>query len=262
MNKSQLIEAIAADSGLTKADSARAIDSLLGTVTKTLKKGDEVSITGFGKFSVVKRAARQGVNPRTGERVKIKASKAPKFSAGATLKQAVQPEEIDPAVRHAMALVSELELPAFDYTDPSMRGERFHEAMGELREQGWLAQGPFGYIVLDREAGEFFLRTRSAIFPGMKIAEIFGVSEGPLYEQMRRNILHVNGPDHSRLRSLVNPALSPRAVERYRPAMRGFLEELLARRRRSAPRSTARAPPRDGHAASSWRRSPSRTRRW
>ena len=66
MNKSQLIEAIAADSGLSKADSGRAVESLLDTVTKTLKKGDEVSITGFGKFSVVKRAARQGVNPRTG----------------------------------------------------------------------------------------------------------------------------------------------------------------------------------------------------
>jgi len=89
MNKTQLIEAVASDSGLTKADSARAIESVIDTVTKTLKKGDEVSITGFGKFSVVKRAARQGVNPRTGERVKIKASKAPKFSAGATLKHAV-----------------------------------------------------------------------------------------------------------------------------------------------------------------------------
>ena len=89
MNKSQLIDAVASDSGLTKADSARAIESLLGTVSKALRKGDEVSITGFGKFSVVKRAARQGVNPRTGERVKIKASKAPKFSAGASLKQAV-----------------------------------------------------------------------------------------------------------------------------------------------------------------------------
>jgi DNA-binding protein HU-beta len=93
MNKSQLIEAVAADSGLTKADSARALESLIGTVTKSLKKGDEVSITGFGKFSVVKRAARQGVNPRTGERVKIKASKAPKFSAGASLKQAVSPKK-------------------------------------------------------------------------------------------------------------------------------------------------------------------------
>jgi DNA-binding protein HU-beta len=93
MNKSQLIEAIAKDTGLTKADSARAIESFLDTVQKTLKKGDEVAITGFGKFSVVKRAARQGVNPRTGERVKIKASKAPKFSAGAGLKAAVSPKK-------------------------------------------------------------------------------------------------------------------------------------------------------------------------
>jgi len=93
MNKTQLIETVAADSGLSKVDSSRAIESLLDTVTKALKKGDEVSITGFGKFSVVKRAARQGVNPRTGERVKIKASKAPKFSAGAGLKQAVSPKK-------------------------------------------------------------------------------------------------------------------------------------------------------------------------
>ncbi|MCW3068301.1 MAG: cytochrome [Solirubrobacterales bacterium] len=134
-----------------------------------------------------------------------------------------------------MALVSELELPAFDSNDASMRGDRFHRAMDELRAEGWLAQGPYGYIALDRESGEFFLRTRSAIFPGMKIAEIFGVSEGPLYEQMRRNILHVNGPDHTRLRSLVNPALSPRAVERYRPAMRGFMEDLLDRAMTAAP---------------------------
>ncbi len=127
-----------------------------------------------------------------------------------------------------MTQVSELELPLFDYTQGALSGERFHEAMAELRSQGWIAAGPFdSYIVLDREAAEFFLRTRSAIFPGMKIAEIFGVTEGALYEQMRRNILHVNGPDHTRLRSLVNPALSPRAVERYRPQMRDFLQQLL-----------------------------------
>jgi cytochrome P450 len=132
-----------------------------------------------------------------------------------------------------MALVSELDLPAFDSTDPSMRGESFHRAMGELRSRGWLAAGPFGYIVLDRESAEFFLRTRSAIFPGMKIAEIFGVTDGPLYEEMRWNILHVNGPDHTRLRSLVNPALSPRAVERYRPAMKDFLKRLLTQVRAS-----------------------------
>jgi cytochrome P450 len=122
-----------------------------------------------------------------------------------------------------MALVGELELRSFDYTDPDLKGERFHTAMRELA-----AEGPYGYVVLDREAGEFFLRTRSAIFPGMKIAELFEVTEGPLWEEMRRNILHVNGADHTRLRSLVNPALTPRAVERWRPAMRGFLEGLFA----------------------------------
>ncbi len=153
-----------------------------------------------------------------------------------------------------MALVSELELPVFDYTDPSLRGERFHEAMAEVREQGWLAQAPFGYMVLDREAGEHFLRTRSAIFPGMKIAEIFGVTEGPLYEQMVRNILHVNGPDHSRLRSLVNPSLSPRAVERYRPRMRGFLEGLLEE---AVAASGAAGRASEVCAATSSRRSPS-----
>jgi cytochrome P450 len=128
-----------------------------------------------------------------------------------------------------MTLVSELELPRFDYTDPTLRGERFHEAMRELRgARSWLASGPYGAIVLDREAGEWWLRTREATFPGMTIAAMFDVREGPLHEQMKRNILHVNGPDHTRLRSLVNPALSARAVERYRPAMRRFLEDLFA----------------------------------
>ena len=90
MNKSQLVEALAADSGLSKADASRAIESFVGLVGK---KGDEVVITGFGKFSVVKRAARQGVNPRTGEKVKIKASKAPKFTPGASLEQTVHPKK-------------------------------------------------------------------------------------------------------------------------------------------------------------------------
>jgi cytochrome P450 len=127
-----------------------------------------------------------------------------------------------------MALVGELELASFDYTDPDLKGERFHTAMRELAAEGWLAAGPYGYVVLDREAGEFFLRTRSAIFPGMKIAELFDVKDGPLWEEMRRNILHVNGAHHTRLRALVNPALTPRAVERWRPAMRDFLDELFA----------------------------------
>ncbi len=131
-----------------------------------------------------------------------------------------------------MPRVDELELPTLDYLDPTLRGERFHTRMRELLADlrsagGWLAAGPYGYAVLDREAVEFFLRTRAAIFPGMTIAEIFEVREGPLYEEMRRNILHINGADHTRLRSLVNPALSPRAVERYRPVMRDLLERIF-----------------------------------
>ncbi len=89
MNKTELIDAIAKDSGLTRADSARSLDSLITTVQKTLKKGDKVAITGFGKFSVNRRAARTGRNPATGAAIKIKASKAPKFTAGQTLKTVV-----------------------------------------------------------------------------------------------------------------------------------------------------------------------------
>src|SRR5690349_8088237 len=127
-----------------------------------------------------------------------------------------------------MTALADLELPSFDYLDPELRGERFHSVMAELAEQGWLATMPLGCVAVDREAGEFFLRSRSFTFPGMKIAEIFGIDDGPLYEEIRRNILHVNGDDHRRLRGLVNPFFTPRAVERWRPAMRAILAELFA----------------------------------
>src|SRR4051812_24775996 len=125
-----------------------------------------------------------------------------------------------------MALVTELEVPQFDYLDPELRGPRFHERMRELHDESWIAQSPLGYFVLDRESVEFFLRDRRLTFPGMKVAEVFGVTDGPLYEEIKRNILNVNGDDHRRLRNLVNPALTSRAADRYRPAMRGFLEHL------------------------------------
>src|SRR5918996_873911 len=125
-----------------------------------------------------------------------------------------------------MALVTDLELPVLDYLGPDLKGERFHETMSELRERSWIASSPIGYIVLDREAAAFFLRTRSATFPGMRIAEMFEVPEGPLLEEMRRNILHTGGDAHRRLRNLVNPAFTPRAADRWRPAMREFLDRL------------------------------------
>jgi len=89
VNKTELIDAIAKDSGLARRDAAKAVDSLTSAVMKAMKKGDDVAITGFGKFSVTKRGARTGRNPATGAALKIKASKTPKFSAGATLKAAV-----------------------------------------------------------------------------------------------------------------------------------------------------------------------------
>jgi cytochrome P450 len=125
-----------------------------------------------------------------------------------------------------MPAVTDLQLPELDFFSPELRGARFHDEMGRLSEAGWLATSAIGYFVLDREAAAFFLRTRAATFPGMKIAEMFEVPEGPLLEQMRRNILHINGDDHRRLRNLVNPAFTPRAADRWRPAMRDFLERL------------------------------------
>lgn len=89
MNKTELIAAVAKDSGLARSDAAKALESTLTTVAKTLKKGDEVAITGFGKFSVAKRGARNGRNPATGQAIKIKASKTPKFTAGQTLKATI-----------------------------------------------------------------------------------------------------------------------------------------------------------------------------
>jgi cytochrome P450 len=127
-----------------------------------------------------------------------------------------------------MPVATELELPTFDHTDPSLRGDHYRDAMGRIEgHDGWLVANPFGFTVLGRESAEFFLRTKDAVFPGLMIAELFGIAEGPLHEEIVKNIININGGDHRRLRNLVNPALAPRAVDRYRPAMRGFLRQLL-----------------------------------
>ncbi|MCP4010517.1 MAG: HU family DNA-binding protein [Proteobacteria bacterium] len=89
MNKSELIDAVAAAADLTKADAGRAIDATVAAITDTLSKGDSLSLIGFGTFSISNRAARTGRNPRTGEAIQIKAAKLPKFKAGKALKDAV-----------------------------------------------------------------------------------------------------------------------------------------------------------------------------
>lgn len=127
-----------------------------------------------------------------------------------------------------MPAISEMDLPLLDQSDPELRGPRFHERMSELRSSGWLAATAIGAVVLDRESSELFLRSRATTFPGLKLAELFAIDDGALAEELRRNILCIDGPDHRRLRNLVNPAFTPRAADRWRPAMRGFLEQLWA----------------------------------
>ncbi len=89
MNKSELISAVADSSGLSKADSGRAVDSVIDAITAALAGGDKVSLVGFGNFMVQERAARTGRNPATGAAVEIPAKKLPKFKPGAALKDAV-----------------------------------------------------------------------------------------------------------------------------------------------------------------------------
>jgi DNA-binding protein HU-beta len=91
VTKAQLVDAVAARTGLSRKQSAEAIDAALDTVEDVLSRGGEVMLAGFGKFSTAERAARQGVHPRTGETMNIAASVVPKFTAGSSLKQAVRP---------------------------------------------------------------------------------------------------------------------------------------------------------------------------
>lgn len=89
MTKAELVAAIASKADISKASAEKALNGFIAAVTEALKKGDKVSLVGFGTFEVVKRAARKGRNPRTGQEIKIKASKAPKFRPGKALKKAV-----------------------------------------------------------------------------------------------------------------------------------------------------------------------------
>ena len=89
MNKNDLVASVVDDSGLSKADAAKAVDSVFDTISKALSGGSDIRLVGFGTFSVAQRRASEGRNPRTGEKIQIPASKQPKFKAGKALKEAV-----------------------------------------------------------------------------------------------------------------------------------------------------------------------------
>lgn len=90
MNKGELVDAMASEAKITKADASRALQAFMNATTKSLKKGDRVALVGFGTFSVAKRAARNGRNPQTGKPIKIAAKKVAKFKAGAELASKVR----------------------------------------------------------------------------------------------------------------------------------------------------------------------------
>jgi DNA-binding protein HU-beta len=89
VTKSEFIDHVAEKAELRKSEAAAAIDAVLETIEETLKRGGEITISGFGKFHVAQRGAREGVHPRTGEKIQIAASKSPKFTAGSALKKSV-----------------------------------------------------------------------------------------------------------------------------------------------------------------------------
>jgi cytochrome P450 len=127
-----------------------------------------------------------------------------------------------------MTVVTELELPEIDYNQPGFGPETYHQLLAQARRQNWLAHSPLAYVVLDASAGDFFLRSRQTAFPGREIAALFGITSGPLHDNVENNILNLTGDKHRRLRSLIGPAFSPRAADRWRPAMREFLAQLWA----------------------------------
>jgi cytochrome P450 len=126
----------------------------------------------------------------------------------------------------ALPSVNDLDLPFFDYNEPGLVGEVYHQRLAEVRRQGWLARSPLSLVVLDQESGEFFLRAKQTAFPGREIADLFGVTGGRLREQIDANILNQTGELHRRLRALVGPAFTPRAAAKWRPVMREFAQRL------------------------------------
>ena len=123
-----------------------------------------------------------------------------------------------------MTLVTELDLPELDLSDPSLVGDGFHDKLKSVRNDGWLARSPLAFLVLNRAGGEVFLRSRSTAFPGRQLAALFGITSGPLFDHIDANILNLESERHRRLRGIVSREFSPAAADRWRPTMQEILD--------------------------------------
>ena len=122
-------------------------------------------------------------------------------------------------------LVTDLELPSYDHLDGA-NGARFHELLGELAAQHWLARGPMGVAVLDREVGNAVLRDPRFAFPALELLELQGVTSGPIWDRNAEGLMVRDGEPHARLRRQLMPAFTPRATERLRPRLRELIAAL------------------------------------
>jgi cytochrome P450 len=123
-------------------------------------------------------------------------------------------------------LLTELDLPSYDHIDPSVTGDAFHDALGALARETWVARGTMGYAVLEREAGNAVLRDRRMAFPALELLELQGVTSGPIWDRTVDGLMVQSGEPHNRLRKQLAPAFTPRASERLRPRLRELVREL------------------------------------
>jgi cytochrome P450 len=132
------------------------------------------------------------------------------------------------AAWHACAVMqlADLDLPMLELAQQGMVGDRLHETLATTRAESWLARNNAGVSVLEREAAEFFLKSPALEFPGAVMMELMGITDGPIHRTMERGLLGRSGADHRRLRRLVSRSFTPKAAERWRPAMREQLADL------------------------------------
>ncbi len=123
-------------------------------------------------------------------------------------------------------LLTDLDLPSYDHIDPSVTGDAFHAALGDLALETWIAKGSMGYAVLERDAANAVLRDRRMAFPALELLELQGVTSGPIWDRTVDGLMVQSGEGHSRLRKQLAPAFTPRATERLRPRLRELVAEL------------------------------------